>query len=64
MDKPVKIDAELKENIEAFISKGENRFDYPSVKNFVDKAVLKLLKEENRYPIRRSCKISTKGVKK
>jgi len=44
-DIPVKIDAELKKRIEAFVSKGENRFDYPSVKNFVDKAVLKLLKE-------------------
>lgn len=44
-DLPVKIDAELKKRIEDFISKGENRFDFPSVKNFVDKAVLKLLKE-------------------
>ncbi len=48
-DLPVKIDAELKKRIEEFISKGENRFDYPSVKNFVDKAVLRLLKEvENK----------------
>ncbi|MCK5107463.1 MAG: hypothetical protein KAQ83_01940 [Nanoarchaeota archaeon] len=45
MDKPVKIDFELKERIEKFISKGDNRFDYPSVKNFIDKAVLKKLKE-------------------
>ncbi len=44
-DIPVKIDAELKKRIEELISKGENRFDYPSVKNFIDKAVLKLLKE-------------------
>lgn len=44
-DIPVKIDIELKKRIEEFISKGENRFDYPSVKNFIDKAVLKLLKE-------------------
>lgn len=44
-DIPVKLDAELKERIENFISKGEKRFDYPSVKNFVDKAVLKYLKE-------------------
>ncbi len=44
-DVPVKIDAELKKRIEELISKGENRFDFPSVKNFVDKAVLKLLKE-------------------
>lgn len=47
-DLPVKIDAELKKRIEEFISKGENRFDFPSVKNFVDKAVLKLLKEVKR----------------
>ena len=47
-DIPVKLDAELKGRIEEFISKGENRFNFPSVKNFVDKAVLKLLKETSR----------------
>lgn len=52
-DLPVKIDAELKKRIEEFISKGENRFEFPSVKNFVDKAVLKFLKE-----------IEKKGVEK
>jgi len=45
VDQPVKIDAELKKRIEIFISTGENRFDYPSVKNFIDKAVLKFLKK-------------------
>ncbi len=44
-DVPVKIDGELKKKIEEVISKGYNRFEYPSVKNFVDKAVFKLLKE-------------------
>ena len=44
-DIPVKLDAELKKKIEAYISKGEHRFEYPSVKNFIDKAVLRLLKE-------------------
>ncbi|MBU2639382.1 MAG: hypothetical protein KKG75_01600 [Nanoarchaeota archaeon] len=44
-DIPVKLDLELKQQIESYISKGENRFSYPSVKNFVDKAVLRLLKE-------------------
>ena len=44
-DLPVKIDAELKKRIEELISKGEKRFDFPSVKNFIDKAVLKFLKE-------------------
>jgi hypothetical protein len=45
VDKPVKLDIELKNRIEKYISKQDNRFDYPSVKNFVDKAVIKLLKE-------------------
>jgi len=44
-DKPVKIDGELKNRIEKLISKSDNRFDYPTVKNFIDKAVIKLLKE-------------------
>jgi len=44
VDKPVKIDGELKKRIEKSISDGDNRFDYPSVKNFIDKAVIKLLK--------------------
>ncbi|MBS3151602.1 hypothetical protein J4443_04440 [Candidatus Woesearchaeota archaeon] len=44
-DFPVKLDAELKKKIESFITQGENRFEYPSIKNFVDKAVLKYLKE-------------------
>jgi hypothetical protein len=45
MNSPVKIDKELKQEIEEFISKGKNRIDFPTVKNFVDKAVLRLLKE-------------------
>jgi hypothetical protein len=44
-DSPVKIDSELKKRIEEFISKDLNRIEFPSVKNFVDKAVLKYLKE-------------------
>ena len=44
-DKPVKIDGELKKRIEKFISRNDNRFDYPTVKNFIDKAVVKFLKE-------------------
>tara|TARA_Y100000034_G_C6684759_1_gene301175 strand:+ start:228 stop:413 length:186 start_codon:yes stop_codon:yes gene_type:complete len=47
-DIPVKLDAELKQRIDSFISQGENRFDYPSVKNFIDKAVLKFLKEVSK----------------
>jgi|SaaInlStandDraft_3_1057020.scaffolds.fasta_scaffold205664_1 hypothetical protein len=42
---PVKLDKELKEEIEQFISRGKNRIEFPSVKNFVDKAVYKLLFE-------------------
>lgn len=44
-DASVKLDSELKKEVEEFISKGKNRIDYPSVKNFVDKAVLRLLEE-------------------
>ena len=44
-DVPVKLDGELKKKVDEFISRGENRFDYPSIKNFVDKAVLRYLKE-------------------
>ncbi len=40
----VKIDKELHEKIIKLIKKGDNRFDFPTVKSFVDKAVLKLLK--------------------
>jgi len=44
----VKIDDELRKRIIKLIKKGENRFDYPTVKSFVDKAVLKLLKSLNK----------------
>jgi len=40
----VKIDEELHKKITEHIKKGENRFDFPTVKSFVDKAVLKMLK--------------------
>jgi len=44
-----KIDKELLEKIKKLIKKGENRFEYPNVKSFVDKAVLKMLKSlENK----------------
>ena len=51
-DVPVKIDAELKKKVEELISKGDNRFEWPSVKNFVDKAVLKLLKELEKEEVK------------
>ena len=41
----VKLDAKLKKRSEELISQEDNRIEYPSVKNFVDKAVLRLLKE-------------------
>lgn len=46
----VKIDNELHKKIIKFIKKGENRFDFPTAKSFVDKAVLNVLKslEKNR----------------
>jgi len=40
----VKIDEELHKKVKEFIKKGENRFDFPTVKSFADKAVLKMLK--------------------
>jgi len=40
----VKIDEELLEKVKKIIKKGENRFDFPNAKSFVDKAVLKMLK--------------------
>ena len=40
----VKIDKELHKKVIKLIKKGENRFDFPTVKSFVDKAVLKMLK--------------------
>jgi len=40
----VKIDNELLERIKKIIVKGENRFEFPTVKSFVDKTVLKMLK--------------------
>ena len=39
----VKIDDELYQRIIKFIKSGENRFDFPTAKSFVDKAVLKML---------------------
>ena len=43
-----KIDDELFKRISKLIKKGDNRFDFPSVKAFVDKAAYKLLKENEK----------------
>ena len=40
----VKIDKGLLERIKKIIEKGDNRFDFPTVKSFADKAILKMLK--------------------
>ena len=40
----VKIDDELHSRVLKLIKQGENRFDFPTVKSFADKAVLKMLK--------------------
>lgn len=42
----IKIDDELLKKIKEFIRQGDNRFDYPSTKAFVDKAVYLFLKEK------------------
>ncbi len=52
MTTPVKIDPELKKRIEALIKRGEYKIEFPSVKNFIDKAVLKLLKELEQKKIK------------
>lgn len=41
----VKIDKELYKRINKLLKRDENRFDFPTIKSFVDKAVLKNLKE-------------------
>jgi hypothetical protein len=40
----VKIDNELYKEILKFIKKGKNRFDFPTIKSFVDKSILETLK--------------------
>ncbi len=44
----IKIDDELLKKIKDFIRQGDNRFDYPSTKAFVDKAVYVFLKEKSK----------------
>jgi len=44
-DIPVKIDSILKKRIESLIKKDYYRIEFPSVKNFIDKSVLKMLQE-------------------
>jgi hypothetical protein len=41
----VKIDEELYKKLIKLIKKGENRFEFPTIKSFVDKAVFKMLKD-------------------
>jgi hypothetical protein len=45
----VKIDNELLEKIKKLIKKGENKFDFPTIKSFIDKAVLKMLKDFGKH---------------
>lgn len=44
----VKIDEGLLRRIKEIIEKGENRFDFPNVKAFADKAILKELKKSEK----------------
>ena len=39
----VKINPLLLEKVEKFLKKEGNKIEYPSIKNFIDKSVLKLL---------------------
>ena len=43
-----KIDKALKEEVERFISEGENRLRYPTLKQFVDVAVLEALRKKQK----------------
>ena len=47
-DKVVKINAELLDEIEKFISKNENKLKYINKKQFVDLAVYEKLKREKK----------------
>ena len=42
----IKIDDELLKEVRKYIKGGDNRFDFPTVKAFVDKAVYLYLKEK------------------
>ena len=42
----IKIDDELLKKVRKYIKEGANRFDYPTVKAFVDKAVYIYLKKK------------------
>lgn len=60
-DKAVKIDSELFDKIEEFISRKENNLKYSSIKQFIDISVLeKLEKESNIKSSSISNKISDK----
>ena len=42
----IKIDDELLDSVRSYLKEGENRFDYPTIKAFIDKAVYNYLKEK------------------
>jgi len=44
----IKIDDELYKKVKQLIRIGDKRFDYPTVKAFVDKAVYAKLKDEKK----------------
>ena len=44
----IKIDDELLHKVRKHIKEGDNRFDFPTVKAFVDKAVYVYLKEKKK----------------
>ena len=45
----VKIDKELHNRMNKILKNNEYRFDFPTAKSFIDKAVLKMLKELEKY---------------
>ena len=42
----VKIDAELLERIKKLLNDSDLKFEYPTVKHFINRAAIKLLREE------------------
>ena len=44
----IKIDDELLNEVRKYVKEGGNRFDFPTVKAFVDKAVYVYLKEKSK----------------
>ena len=44
----IKFDEELLKKVKKYVKENDNRFDFPTVKSFVDKAVHVYLKEKRK----------------